>query len=161
MLIAHRIALDPNNSQRTYFARANGTARFAYNWALTEWNRQYLARKDDSSLPQPTEVSLRRHLNAIKRKQFPWMFDVTKCAVQEAIIDLGSAFRAFFEKRGKYPCPKIKGDCDSFCAANEAGSFRVDGKKIRSRPQRCKEFRISGRKLCGDSLWRGTRWRGS
>ena len=34
MLIAHRIALDPNNVQATYFARAAGTARFAYNWAL-------------------------------------------------------------------------------------------------------------------------------
>jgi putative transposase len=37
MLIAHKIALDPNNVQATYFAQAAGTARFAYNWALTEW----------------------------------------------------------------------------------------------------------------------------
>ena len=29
------------------------------------------------------------------------MYDVTKCAAQNAIIDLGMAFRAFFEKRGK------------------------------------------------------------
>ena len=26
-----------------YFARASGTARFAYNWALAEWRRQYKA----------------------------------------------------------------------------------------------------------------------
>ena len=44
-----------------------------------------------------------RQLNALKRERFPWMYDVTKAAVQEAIIDLGTAFRAFFEKRGKYP----------------------------------------------------------
>jgi hypothetical protein len=37
---------------------------------------------------------LRRQLNARKREQYPWMFDVTKCAAQEAIIDLGVAFRA-------------------------------------------------------------------
>ena len=30
MLIAHKIALDPNNAQATYLARAAGTARFAY-----------------------------------------------------------------------------------------------------------------------------------
>ena len=36
MLISHRIALDPNDAQATYFARAAGTARFAYNWALAE-----------------------------------------------------------------------------------------------------------------------------
>ncbi|WP_459574445.1 helix-turn-helix domain-containing protein [Cupriavidus sp. 8B] len=39
VLIAHRIALDPNNVQATYLARAAGTARFAYNWALAEWKR--------------------------------------------------------------------------------------------------------------------------
>ena len=37
MLIAHKIALAPNNVQRSYLARAAGTARFAYNWALAEW----------------------------------------------------------------------------------------------------------------------------
>jgi len=125
MLIAHKIALDPNVAQRIYFARASGTARFAYNWALAEWQRQYKAGG------KPSDMSLRRELNAIKREQFPWMYDVTKAAVQEAIIDLGAAFRAFFEKRGKYPRFKSKQDRVSFCAANEAGTFRADGKKIK------------------------------
>jgi len=31
MLIAHKIALAPNNAQRNYLVRAAGTARFAYN----------------------------------------------------------------------------------------------------------------------------------
>ena len=88
-----------------YFARAAGTARFAYNWALAEWKRQYKAGE------KPSEVSLRRQLNAIKRAEFPWMYDVSKCVVQEAIIDLGTAFRGFFEKRGRYAKA-------SFCAAN-------------------------------------------
>ncbi|ABQ28937.1 RNA-guided endonuclease InsQ/TnpB family protein [Acidiphilium cryptum] len=131
MLIAHRIALDPTNAQRTYFARASGTARFAWNWALAEWQRQFTARKDDPSLPAPSDASLRRRLNGLKREEFPWMFDVTKCAAQEAIIDLGSAFRNFFEKRGRYPRFKKKGVSDSFCAANEAGTFRTDGEKIK------------------------------
>jgi putative transposase len=104
MLRAHKIALDPNLAQRWYFARAAGTARFAYNWALAEWQAQYKAGG------KPSEVSLRRQLNAVKREQFPWMFDVTKCAAQEAIIDLGAAFRGFFEKRGKYPRFKKKTD---------------------------------------------------
>jgi putative transposase len=98
MLIAHRIALDPTNKQRTYFARASGVARFSYNWGLAEWKRQFEAITTDPSLPQPTDAGLRRTLNSIKRAQFPWMFDVTKCAVQEAIIDLGGAFRAFFRE---------------------------------------------------------------
>ncbi|MDR1741023.1 MAG: helix-turn-helix domain-containing protein, partial [Synergistaceae bacterium] len=34
MILAHKIALVPNNVQRTHFAKAAGVARFAYNWAL-------------------------------------------------------------------------------------------------------------------------------
>ena len=68
MLIAHRIALDPNNVQATYFARAAGTARFAYNWALVEWKRQYEAWTLDNRLPKPSQAALRRQLNAIKRE---------------------------------------------------------------------------------------------
>ena len=41
MLLAHRIALAPNNKQAAYFARASGVARFAYNWALAEWRCEY------------------------------------------------------------------------------------------------------------------------
>ena len=95
MLIAHRIALDPNNAQASYFARACGVARFAYNWALAEWQRQYEAWKADNSRPKPSQAALRRQLNTIKREQFPWMLEVTKCAPQMAIIQLGEAFKNF------------------------------------------------------------------
>ena len=67
MLLVHKIALGPNNIQATHFARAAGTARFSYNWALAEWQRQYKAGE------KPSEMKLRRQLNAIKRDQFPWM----------------------------------------------------------------------------------------
>jgi len=43
MMLAHCIALAPNNVQATYLARAAGTARFAYNWALAQWKQQYEA----------------------------------------------------------------------------------------------------------------------
>ena len=98
---------------------------------MAEWQKQYTARKEDPSLPAPSEAALRRQLNAAKREEFPWMFDVTKCAAQEAIIDLGGAFRSFFEKRGRYPRFKKKGVHDSFCAANEAGTFRTDNRRIK------------------------------
>jgi putative transposase len=125
MLLTHKIALDPNAAQRNYFARAAGTARFAFNWALDEWRKQYRAGG------KPSEVSLRRQLNSLKRSEYPWMYDVSKCVVQEAIIDLGTAFRAFFEKRGRYPRFKRKDGRASFCAANEVGTFRTDGERIK------------------------------
>ena len=129
MLIAHRVALDPNNTQATYFARAAGTARFAYNWALAEWQRQYEAWKADNALPKPSQMALRRQLNALKREQFPWMLEVTKNAPQMAIIQLGQAFQNFFAGRARYPKFRKKGVHDRFSLTND--QFSVDGSRIR------------------------------
>jgi putative transposase len=129
MLIAHKIALDPNNRQATYFIRAAGCARFAYNWALAEWQRQYEAWKELPTLPKPTETALRRQFNAIKREQFPWMLEVTKNAPQMAIIQLGQAFRNFFEGRAQYPQFRKKGVHDRFSLTND--QFRLDGSRLR------------------------------
>ncbi|MGC9008291.1 MAG: RNA-guided endonuclease InsQ/TnpB family protein [Halothiobacillaceae bacterium] len=129
MIVAHKIALDPNNVQATYFARAAGVARFAYNWALDEWKRQYEARKVDPSRPKPSQMALRRQLNAIKREQFPWMLEVTKCAPQMAIIQLGEAFKNFWAGRARYPQPRKKGRDDRFTLTND--QFAIDGCLIR------------------------------
>lgn len=129
MLIAHKIALVPNNVQATYFARASGTARFAYNWALSRWQHQYDAWKADNTQPKPSQMSLRRELNAIKYEQFPWMLEVTKNAPQMAIIQLGDAFKNFFAGRAKYPKFKKKGVHDSFTLTND--QFNIDGLRIR------------------------------
>ena len=129
MLVAHLIRLAPNNVQRTYLARAAGVARFAYNWALTEWGLQYAAFKVDPALKQPNEAALRRQLNSIKRAQFPWMLDVTKCAPQIAIMQLGHAFENFFARRARYPTFRRKGIDDRFAISND--QFEVDGRRIR------------------------------
>jgi putative transposase len=128
MLISHKIALHPNNVQATYFARAAGTARFAYNWALAEWQRQYAACQADPGLPQPSWLSLGRQLNAIKREKFPWMLEVTKCAPQMAIIQLGRAFANFFARRAHYPRFRRKAAHHRFSLTND--QFRVEGKRI-------------------------------
>jgi putative transposase len=129
MFVAHRIRLDPNNVQATGLAHAAGTARFAYNWALAEWSRQYEACKIDPTLPKPSEAVLRRQLNSIKREQFPWMLKVTKNAPQMAIMQLGRAFENFFAGRARYPRFRRKGRDERFTLTNDL--FRVEGRHIR------------------------------
>ena len=130
MIISHKIRLNPNNKQATYLAKAAGTARFAYNWALAEWQTQYAAWKEDNTQTKPNQMSLRRQLNAVKREQFPWMLEVTKNAPQMAIIQLGAAFKNFFAGRAKYPQFKKKGKSrDSFTLTND--QFSTDAYRIR------------------------------
>ena len=125
LILAHKIALDPNEAQRNYFARAAGTARFAWNWALAEWQRQYKAGE------KPNEAALRRQLNAMKREQFPWMLEVSKTALQQAIRNLGAAFKRFFNHTAKYPRFKKRGIHDSFRADNGADTIAFAGLRIR------------------------------
>jgi putative transposase len=97
LIKAHKIRLNPTPEQTNYFARAAGTARFVWNWALAEWNRQYEAGE------KPTALKLKKQFNEIRREQFPWTWDVTKNASDQPFLDLGKAFTAFFEglKNGK------------------------------------------------------------
>ena len=130
MLIVHKIQLAPNNKQAGYFAQASGVSRFAYNWALAEWKRQYEVGE------KPNETKLRKQLNSIKREEFPWMLNVTKSAPQQAIKNLGTAFTRFFKGQGGYPKFKKKGLHDSFRADNGpvvkgSDAVQVDGKRIK------------------------------
>jgi putative transposase len=124
MSLAHRVRLDPTPGQQEYFRRACGVARFAYNWALAEWQRQYAAGE------KPSEAALRRQLNGLKDEQFPWMREVTKNARQQGIKHLGRAYGSFFEdlakhRRGELPWQRVrvpirkkKGRHDAFRADN-------------------------------------------
>ncbi|MDY6992310.1 MAG: RNA-guided endonuclease TnpB family protein [Pseudomonadota bacterium] len=130
MLLVHKIELNPNNQQATYFAKACGVARFAYNWALARWQSEYEAGRRTS------EVNLRQDLNVIKAARFPWMLDVTKVAPQQAIKNLGVAFKRFFTGQGKYPRFKKKGIHDAFRADNGPASkgmnaVSISGKNIK------------------------------
>jgi putative transposase len=131
VLISHKIALDPNQAQATYFAKGCGVARVAWNWALEEWQRQYAAAKADPTMARPSESALRRLLNSLKDERFPWMREVTKAAPQQAIKNLGKAFARFFKKEAHYPRFKKKGVHDSFRADNGPGTFACCGKRIK------------------------------
>lgn len=161
MLLIHKIELNPNNKQVTYFTKACGIARFAYNWALNEWQKQYEAGD------KPSEISLRKQLNAVKAEQFPWMLEVTKVAPQQAIKNLGQAFNRFFKKQGRYPRFKKRGIHDAFRADNgppkkELDAVTISGKKIKLPRMgwiRMREkLRFSGRILSVTISRRAMRW---
>ncbi|MCL4318853.1 MAG: helix-turn-helix domain-containing protein [Firmicutes bacterium] len=52
MILAHKIARDPNDVQATYCRKAVGTARFVYNWAWDAGQKQYDAGMADPLLPK-------------------------------------------------------------------------------------------------------------
>ena len=144
ILRAYKIELDLNNKQRTLCAKHAGTARFAYNWGLARKIQAYKAGQK-----VPTAIDLHRELNAKKKSDFPWMYEVSKCAPQEALRNLQKAFDNFFRRMklkkagkftGKIGFPKFKSK------KRGLGSFRLTG-KICVRPSRIKLPRLGWLKL--------------
>lgn len=89
----YKTELDLNNEQITACLKHAGCARKAYNWGLS---RKEEARA--AGLPMPNARQLHRELNVLKVTEFPYMYEVSKCAPQEALIDLDDAFKHFFRK---------------------------------------------------------------
>lgn len=101
---AYRVELDPNNVQRSDMVRHAGCARFAYNWGLQR--KQEVWQMNQLPVPPlktPTAIDLHRELNKRKGVDLGWMYEVSKCAPQEALRDLDRAYRNFFQGRARFP----------------------------------------------------------
>jgi putative transposase len=121
----YKTELDLNNTQRTACLKHAGVARFVYNWGLKRYQEEHAAGRKC-----PTAIGLHKELNALKQSDFPWMYEVSKCAPQEALRDLEKAFKHFFRRvalkkqgkwRGKLGFPRFKSK------KRGIGSFRLTG----------------------------------
>jgi putative transposase len=124
ILRAYKTELDLNNRQQTACARHAGAARYGWNWGLARKIEAYQAGRK-----VPTAIDLHRELNALKKAELSWMYEVSKCAPQEALRNLDQAYAHFFrrvkEKRAgknvKVGFPRFKSK------KNGLGSFRLTG----------------------------------
>src|SRR5947209_5421089 len=121
----YKTELDLTNEQVTACLKHAGCARKAYNWGL--------ARKQEARAkgePMPDARALHRELNALKATEFPYMYEVSKCAPQEALIDLDHAFQHFFRKVNLKKQGKGRGKCGypQFKSRKKGiGGFRLTG----------------------------------
>src|SRR5258708_27987130 len=78
-------------------------------------------------------MGLHRELNTLKKTEVPWMYEVSKCAPQEALRNLDRAFDGFFRRgkltqrgkhRGKVGYPRFKSK------KRGLGSFRLTGSMV-------------------------------
>ncbi|HEV3028317.1 MAG TPA: RNA-guided endonuclease TnpB family protein, partial [Planctomycetota bacterium] len=124
LLRAFKTELDPNNAQRTLLLQHAGARRWAYNWGLRRKIEDY-----ERIGKSPSAKALHRELNRLKKTDppeggVPWMYEVSKCAPQEALRDLDEAFVNFFRrvKKGEKPgFPRFKSK------KRGIGGFRLTG----------------------------------
>ncbi|MGY5860180.1 MAG: RNA-guided endonuclease TnpB family protein [Candidatus Thorarchaeota archaeon] len=161
---AYRYELDPSNRQKANLHRHSGIARFTYNWGLEQ--RIQLFKTNHGKDRFTNAMKQHKLLNSLKSIQFPWMYEVSKCAPQEALRDLHRAFQNFYRGREKgqrigFPRFKRNGVRDSF---RLTGIIRFEERKIqlpRIGKVRLKEKRAiycTGRILSATVRRRADRW---
>ena len=124
ILRAYKTELDLNNVQKTACARHAGAARWAYNWGLARKMEAY--RKGEKV---PSAIDLHRELNVLKQGELSWMYEVSKCAPQEALRNLDQAYAHFFRRvKEKKAGRKIQAGFPKFKSKkNGLGGFRLTG----------------------------------
>lgn len=130
----HRAQLFPlrlNKAQAAYMAKAAGTARFAYNWALAEWKRQATEWWDSGKrTPYPSAFALQKQFNATKDEHWPWARDVAAVTAEKAIFAVGQAFEAFRAGDTRYPRYKSRRGKRAFEAASRGGVVHLSGQYL-------------------------------
>ena len=120
----YKTELDLTDQQRQACIRHAGAARYAYNYGLARKIEAYrLGQK------VPTAIDLHRELNALKKGELAWMYEVSKCAPQEALRDLDKAYKNFFRGLGeKKAGRKVQIGPPQFKSRKKGiGSFRLTG----------------------------------
>jgi putative transposase len=117
---AFRYEFAPTAAQRAVLANHAGAARWAWNWGLSVRQKAFQRRGQTLSA-----MDLHRLLIRLKRTpRYGWLYEVSKCAPQEALRDLDRAYANYWQgrtagRRVGLPRFKKRGRC--------ADRFRLTG----------------------------------
>ena len=124
-MIAHKVRLDPTDAQVRMFEEWAESARRAWNWALSEWERQHHDHaggqpfkrygragvvpvgepwSPDPDVPEPTAAGLSRLMTKVRREApagtMEWMRPPFPARVyRRPIVNLAAAWAAFHRRR--------------------------------------------------------------
>lgn len=102
MILARKIRIKPTVEQEKQLLKSVGTARWAYNWALSKQEENYKQGGKFIS-----DGILRKELTKLKKtKEYSWLYEVSNNVAKQAVKDLCEAYKRFF--KGISNKPKFK-----------------------------------------------------
>lgn len=148
MLKGYRFRLYPNKEQESLIQKTFGCVRFVYNQCLAYKIDKY--KTEEVSL---SKIDVNNYKNHILKAEYEWLKEVDKFALDNAVVNLDSAYQKFFREHKGFPKFKSKkNNCKSY-KTNITGSnieVNFDNRKIKlpklkwvkARGIRCFEGRI-------------------
>lgn len=99
MLRGMKIRLIPTPEQETLFRKSAGTARWAYNYFLSENKRTY-----EETGKGVSADAIRKHINnVLKKTTHTWLKEVSSNVMKQAVKDANIALQRFFKGISGYP----------------------------------------------------------
>ena len=99
MIRSIKVRLNPNNKQLTKLFQYAGSARFAYNWAISREEENH--KQGNKFL---SDMDLRKEFTQLKKLQeFKWLNEISNNVTKQAIKDACSAYKNFFKGQSKFP----------------------------------------------------------
>ncbi len=115
MLTAYKFRLYPDKKQQEIFSKYFGCNRVAWNKALELREEYYKDHKNDSSKKGLNYYDTAKLIKELKQKEeYKWLKEANSQSLQQTLMDLDKAFKAFFRRISKYPNYKKKSNRQSF-----------------------------------------------
>ena len=112
MLRAIKIRLYPNNEQATMFNKLLGCYRVVYNQCLSRKIESY---KNDGKSENLSTLGQFVHHELLKNDNFIWLREQNTKVLKQAVKDMLTAYKNFFEQHTGYPKFKSKHDNKQSC----------------------------------------------
>lgn len=123
MFRAMKIRLLPTAEQEILFKKSAGTARWAYNYFLSENQRVYQETGKIIS-----EGAIRKHINnVLKKTTHSWLGDVSNNVMKQAVKDANEALLRFFKGLSGYPKYKSRHRSNFSFYVNYESLKRISG----------------------------------
>ena len=144
MLRAIKIRLYPNEAQATQFNKLLGCYRFVYNQCLSRKIESY---KNDGKSENLSTLGQFVHHELLKNDNFIWLREQNTKVLKQAVKDMLTAYKNFFERHSGYPKFKSKHDNKQSCRfelgaiskRNDYTTYHLSLANIRNVKFRCSE----------------------
>ena len=125
---AYKIRIYPNFSQRKQINQTIGCCRFVFNQMLAERIEVFENLQDDKEALKSYQYKTEKELKA----EFPFLSEASSRALQQARINLATAYQNFFQKRALFPKFKSKKkSAESYREPQVNECIEVKDKKIK------------------------------
>lgn len=142
MLKSYKFRLYPNKEQESLIQKTFGCVRFVYNQCLAYKIDKY--KTEEVSL---SKIDVNNYKNHTLKAEYEWLKEVDKFALDNAVINLDSAYQKFFRVHKGFPKFKSKKDNHKSYKTNITGSnIEVDFDNRKIKLPKLKWIKIRGAK---------------